>query len=176
MRFIGEAEAAAYFQRLGIAPSGLVRGSRAASRFKTDHLFYRSRLNTARSVASVLAGACGDYEECVVWAADLVWGDRSADEYPPPDWVNYRLWREGHGETRGIYDAPGHVFDASERAELERLLELAIYMGWDTLVGPRPCVVLMQLSHHDQISLHARTRKPGLLADLDRLGVRIAAT
>ena len=176
MRFIGGAEAAAYFRRLGIAPDGLVRGSRAGSRFKTDRLFYQSRLNTARAVASELAGACGDFEECVVWAADLVWGDRSADEHPPADWVDYKQWREAHGETRSLYDAPGHVFDASERGEFERLLELAIYMGWDTIVGARPCVVLIELSHHDEILLHARARKPSLLAALTRLGVRSAGT
>lgn len=172
MRFISESVAAEFFRQLGMGPSGLIPGSRAATRFKSDELFYRSRLATARDVSLELARAQGDYAECVVWASNLVWGDRSREEHPPRDWENYALWRQQHGETRSLYDAPGHVFELAEQAELAKLLEMAIHMGWDTLVGARPCKLLIGLSHHDEISFHARSRPTELISKLERLGVK----
>jgi hypothetical protein len=102
------------------------------------------------------------------------WGDRSLEEEAPPDWIDYARWRQQHGETRSLYDAPGHVFGAGETSELARLLELAIYMGWDTLVGTKPAKVVVELSHDDWIRIFARSKQKVLLAKLDKLGVKIS--
>ncbi|MGE3143313.1 MAG: hypothetical protein AB7L65_08320 [Hyphomonadaceae bacterium] len=138
VQFISKSESAAYFHRLGIETDGLFPGSRAAARLKSYELFYKSRLATAREVSLALADAQGDFSECVVWPFDLVWGDQSADEDASADWAAYARWREGHGEPRRLYEAPDHVAEAKEHLELARLLEMAIYLGWDTLVAARP--------------------------------------
>jgi hypothetical protein len=174
MRFTSKVEAEAFFRSLGIGPGGLAPGNRSATRFKSDDLYYRSRLATAREVSLVLADAQGDFTECAVWPFDLVWGDRSLEEHAPPDWIAYARWRQQHGETRPLREAPGHLFDANERSELARLLELAIYMGWDTLVAARPAKVLVELSHDDRITIRARSRRRALIARLERLGVKVS--
>jgi hypothetical protein len=172
MRFISPVASEAFFRSLGIGPGGLISGSRTANRFKSDALFYKSRLPMARDVAQVLARAQGEFTECVVWAFDLVWGDRSREEHPPKDWEDYARWRHQQGETRS--DAPGHVFDFSEQVSLARVLELAIYMGWDTLVGARPSKMLVELSHHDSVTIHARSRQTELISQLERLGLKVS--
>lgn len=171
MRFTSKIEAERFFRSLGIGPGGLTRGSRSATRFKSDDLYYRSRL-AAGEVSLVLADAQGDFTECVVWPFDLVWGDRSLEEHAPADWIAYARWRHQQGETRPLREAPGHLLEANERSELARLLELAIYMGWDALVAARPAKVLVELSHHDRITIHARSRQKALIARLERLGVK----
>jgi hypothetical protein len=171
VRFISKSDAEAFFRPLEIGPGGLMPGSRAATRFKSDDLYYRSRLNTAREVSLTLADAQGDFIECAVWPFALAWGDRSLEERAPADWITYAQWRQQHGETRPLHEAPGHLFDANDRSELARLLELAIYMGWDTLVAARPTKVLVELSHDDRITIHARSRQMALIAKLERLGV-----
>ncbi len=172
MQFLPQSDAEAFFRHLGFGPKGPVAGSRTATRFRSDDLFYKSRLETAREVSQLLAHAQGDFTECVVWACDLVWGDKTRDEDPPLDWKNYKRWREQHGETRSLYQTPGHVFGSTEHAELVRLLELAIHMGWDTLIGARPSKVLIELSHNDRITIHARSRQRELISALEHLGVK----
>jgi len=172
MRFISEIEAKAFFKKLGFQPQGLVPGSRAATKLKTDHLFYQSGIVPYAKIASLLTDTQGDFADCVVWPFDLVWGDRSQEDNPPEAWETYARWRRDHGEELNLRERPGHVFSAGEQAELARLLELALSMGWDTLVAARPAKMLFEFSHNDRISLHSRSHDTDLLSALAKLGVK----
>jgi hypothetical protein len=110
----------------------------------------------------------------VVWAFDLPWGDKSQDPDASNDWITYAKWRRAQGDQRSLYDAPAHVLEPGEQSELRRLLDFAIAIGWDTLVASRPAKVLLELSHHDRITVHARSRQPDLISALQRLGVKRA--
>lgn len=169
MRFVPRSEAVAFFQRLGLGPSGLIQSM--GRRFKSEEFRYRSRLTTAPQVSSLLVEAMGRYDEAMVWPHYVVFGDRSHDADAPPDWVAYRKWRVSHGASLGLHDAPGHLLVADERDEFIRLLELAIYLGWDALVGARRSKVLIELSHHDTITFHSRSRPSQVMAALERHGL-----
>jgi hypothetical protein len=171
MRFKSKSDSEAFFRPLGIGPGGLTPNSRTASRFKTARLCYQSRLATAREISLLLADTQGDFIECSVWPTALVFGDRSLDVPAPEDWIAYARWRQKHGETRALYEAPGHFFDTGEQSDLAQLLEQVIYMGWDALVAARPAKVLIELSHNDLITIHARSQQRTLIAKLERLGL-----
>ena len=168
MRFTTKPDAEAFFG----ARQKKTNGGRGASRFKAGNFHYVSRLTTAAEVSQALADAQGDFTECMVWPSALVWGDRSLEDPAPPDWAAYAQWRQKHGERRSLYEAPGHLFEAHERPELARLLEMAIYMGWDALVASRPFKASLELSHDDRVTIHARTRQAALVAKLEQLGMK----
>jgi hypothetical protein len=171
MRFITKSESEAYFAKLGIEGRGLVPGSRSAVRLKTFDIYYRSPFAAAREVAHALAVHQGDFSACLLWACGLIFGDRSLEAAPPPGWSDYRHWREAHGESRSLYEAPGHVFDAGEGEMLSRIIALAIVMGWDALVAAKPGKFTIHLSHDDRISIYARSQPSGLFGALSPLGL-----
>lgn len=171
MHFVAKSEAESFFQKLGMDRNGLVAGSRSAARLKIFDAYYQSRLPVAREVADLLAAHQGDFSVCHVWTHDLVWGDRALEEEPPPDWMEYRKWREALGERRSLCDAPGHIFDTGERGSLSKVIEWAIYMGWDALIAAKPNKIAVQLSHDDRISIYARSKPTELVAGLAALGL-----
>src|SRR5690349_2909793 len=130
MHFIGAEQSRQSFQKLGFERGEPARGGFAAT-MKTVEIYYESRLSTAREAAEAIASYQGDFDTCLMWACDLVWGDRSREDHPPRDWAVYRDWRNATGETRTLYEAPGHHFDRGEQDMLAKVIELAIYMGWD---------------------------------------------
>ena len=171
MRFITKSESEAYFAKLGIEGRGLVPGSPSAVRLKTFDIYYRSPFAAAREVEHALAVHQGDFSACLLWACGLIFGDRSLEAAPPPGWSDYRHWREAHGESRSLYEAPGHVFDAGEGEMLSRIIALAIVMGWDALVAAKPGKFTIHLSHDDRISIYARSQPSGLFGALSPRGL-----
>ncbi|UPK07611.1 hypothetical protein [Bradyrhizobium sp. 170] len=172
MRFVTQSESEPFFLKLGISRSGLVPGSHSAIRLKTFDAYYQSRLSVAAQVADALATHQGNFTACLLWAHDLVWGDRSLEERPPSDWAEYRRWRQTRGEKRSLRDAPGHFFDNGERDTLASVIEWAIHMGWDTLIAAKPNKAAIHLSHDDRITIYARSRPSELIARLTALGLK----
>jgi hypothetical protein len=171
MRFITKPESQAYFAKLGIGEQGLVPGSRSAVRLRTFDIYYHSPLAGGREVAHALAAHQGDFSECLLWAHDLIFGDRSLEAQPPPAWSEYRRWRKAERESRSLYEAPGHRFDAGERKAMCGIIELAITMGWDALIAAKPSKLIIHLSHDDRISIYARSRPSDLFDTLRSLGL-----
>jgi hypothetical protein len=172
MRFVTLSESEPFFLRLGINRDGLVTGSRSATRLKTFDAYYQSRLPTARRVSEALAAYLGGFTLCLLWAHDFVWGDRSLEERPPSDWAEYRQWREARGERRLLHEAPGHLFDAGEHSALAKVIEWAIYMGWDALIATKPNKAVIHLSHDDRITIYARSKPSELITRLTALGLK----
>jgi hypothetical protein len=171
MRFADRSESEEFFRRLGAGPDGrLIAGGRAAARFKTARFFYESGA-VDLELGAALARGQGDFSTCMVWAAELVFGDHSLEEEDFHGWAPYRRWRRGWQEKRSLYEAPGHVFMAGEQDELARVVDFAIRLGWDALVGSDTKKPIVHLSHNDLITLYARSRPADLLAELSRLGL-----
>ena len=88
------------------------------------------------------------------------------------DWKHFRDWRRRQGEWRNLYDAPGHLFEGHEHAALAKLIEWALYMGWDAIIAATPGKGAVLLSHDDYIRLCSRGTPEALLRHLERLGLR----
>jgi hypothetical protein len=172
MQFVTQSEAEPFFLRLGINRLGPLAGSRSATRLKVFDAYYQSRLPVARQVSDALVDCLGDFTVCSLWAHDLVWGDRSLEDDAPPDWAEYRQWREAQGERRPLREAPGHLFDARERETLAKVINRAIHMGWDALIAAKPNKAVIQLSHDDRITVYARSKPGELFAGLTALGLQ----
>ncbi|MDQ0467117.1 hypothetical protein [Labrys wisconsinensis] len=171
MHFVTRSESERFFERMGIDDRGPMPGSRSDARLKIFDVYYQSRLAVADKVSRVLASRQGDFSTCHLWVHGLPFGDRSLDETPPPDWARYRRWREATGETRSLYEAPGHVFQEGEQEVLARVIEFAILLGWDALIAAVPHKGVLDLSHDDRITIYARSRPSGLIVGLERLGL-----
>lgn len=46
--------------------------------------------------------------------------------------------RRGHGDRRRVLEAPGHVFESGEKAEVTGWLTLLLAFGWDAHFHPSP--------------------------------------
>ena len=171
MRFVDIPEAASFFRSLGFGPDGPLPGSRAESRFKTKRFAYQSRLAKSADVAGALTAALDEGSDIMVWATQLVFGDRSTEPSPPLHWLPYARWREAQGPSGPLDDCPGHVFAAGERVEAAFVVEQAILMGWDALIGSKTRKPVVTLSHDDIIGVHARSRPASLYLALGRLGL-----
>jgi hypothetical protein len=175
MRFLAADDCRTFFHRVGFDESGPIAGSRSATRFsKVFDCYYESgpalEPKLPRLVRALVAHQ-GEFAECVLWAAELVFGDRSWASPPRPDWVAYRQWRAAHHEPRRLFEAPGHVFDASERDLCATAVAWALRLGWDAFLASRERASVTALSHDDRITIYARTRPTALIVDLAKLSL-----
>lgn len=170
MQFLIRAECEDFFAKLGIDRGGLIAGSRGADRFKTLEVFYDPR-QVSDGMAKFIAAGQGRYTECLVWCADLVFGDRSLEPHAPRPWLDYAKWRRTMGEPRDLYDAPGHLFEPGERDRLAEVLAWAIFLGWDAYAAAKPNKFVLRVCHDDYLTIYSRSTPSGLLDDLRKLGL-----
>jgi hypothetical protein len=89
----------------------------------------------------------GEWSECLLFV--LQWGIWSSTE----DWPAYYAARGGHDERRSLRVAPGHLFEWTERNELNRSLTMVMEFGWDAEVFPviqsRPPTRRLFVSHDE---------------------------
>lgn len=64
-------------------------------------------------------------------------------------------YRRSLGDDRPLHAAPGHLFDAHERKEVECLIGLALYFFWDASIFDAGSIWL-ELSHDEVFSVSAR--------------------
>lgn len=63
-------------------------------------------------------------------------------------------YRRSLNESRSIAEAPGHIFDSSDRNELECVLDLVLYFFWDASVFA-PGGIWIRISHDEVFSVRA---------------------
>ncbi|MEO1322301.1 MAG: hypothetical protein AAFV59_04760 [Pseudomonadota bacterium] len=171
MDFIGNTPAKLFFKKLGIDCEGLISGSRAATRFKTQIWVYQSPLVEAATVSEQLLDLYNGFERLVVWPHTLVWGDRSNDPTATPDWKEYSQWRHKSGEAADLTDRPAHVFEKDEVELAYQALQYGFYLGWDALIGSNTSSPLIELSHNDKLTIHARQNFSTLADRFEKLGL-----
>lgn len=64
-----------------------------------------------------------------------------------------QLVRCALGENRPLQDAPGHLFHAIERDDLECVLDLCLYNFWDAILVTSEASSLVTLSHDEWMEI-----------------------
>jgi hypothetical protein len=85
-------------------------------------------------------------------------------------WTRFRHWREGCGEARRLYEAPGQVFSADESGALVEAIAFALQLGWDAWLAANRGNKLIVFSHDDRVEIHRGCVRANLQRDLLRLG------
>lgn len=119
-------------------------------------LYYASGRASYAADASEIVTSLKAYSQATLVFELAITGDGYAGtNQPDPRWKAYRRWRSSVGETRRLYDAPGHVFAAEDRESLLWVMDLALQIGWDTWLAATPGRHLAFLSHDDRIELYS---------------------
>jgi hypothetical protein len=96
-------------------------------------------------LARQLVSWVGEFETALFWLSDWPF-------YQPDEMAIIMSMRRGHGECREVIDAPGHVFNITERDEMVGWISLMINFGWDGHLYTSPFHGNMfQTSHEDFI-------------------------
>src|SRR5262249_35995383 len=135
MKFLTAAECGSYAHRIGPKKDLLDRRKLSTMKRRIDFT-YRSRLENGRPVATQIASCLGNVADALLWTHGLVWGDRTQEPDASPDWICYGHWRAKLGATGPLYELPGQLFAATERAELAEGIEWTIYTGSDAIILP----------------------------------------
>lgn len=171
MQFLTDAECQDFFAKLGIDRDGVIPGSRGAERFKITEVSYGDSCPYADQMAKSIAVHQGNFETCLLWCESLVFGDKINEPYPPKVWREYYRWRKEMGETRDLHDAPGHLFEQSERDTLEQITAWALRMRWEAYIAAKPNKFVLHMCDDAFLTLYARSTPSGLLDDLRKLGL-----
>jgi hypothetical protein len=117
-------------------------------------LYDKSGARDYASAAQLIADSIGGFSKVTMLFLFAITGDGwNEDAREHKCWRAYRQWREAAGDTRRLYDAPGHRFDAGEASQLTRVIELALELGWDALIAAVPGRQLAFLSHDDRMEV-----------------------
>src|SRR6266478_3367450 len=156
MKFLTTTEWEDCARRIGPKKDILDRPKLCTMKIRIDFT-YRSRLENGRPVATEIASCLGSFASALLWTHGLVWGDRTQEPDAPRDWVYYGRWRAKLGATAPLFELPGQLFDAAERAELAERIEWTIDTGWDAIILPRPTRIRVHVARDDRMSLHCRS-------------------
>jgi hypothetical protein len=127
-------------------------------------LYYNSGNRDYAAAANVITASIGAFTEATMLFLYSISVDGGHEGMADGRWSRYRRWRDANGDTRRIYDAPGHRFKFHEVRQLSEALAFSLELGWDALLAARPGRQLMALSHDDRIEIH-RGFERRLLAD-----------
>ncbi len=75
-----------------------------------------------------------------------------------PSSVNRHLcavWRRSHGESRSLDEAPGHLFESWEDADLATLVHLALLGGWEFSAHAAAGLRSLAVSHEGETAFSA---------------------
>jgi hypothetical protein len=106
------------------------------------------------AVAASARASLRAWDECLLWITLTgVWPSTE-------NWPAFYALRGEENERRALYIAPGHVFDASEGAKLQRFLSVVMECAWDAWVLPsqqnRPMEGRLRVSHDEWLELQSQ--------------------
>ena len=134
-------------------------------------LCYASGQKDYAPAARLIAQAAGTFSEAAVLFSFCMTGDGWLEHNrADPGWQTYRQWRKNLGETRRLYDAPGHLAESGEIEHLSRVIEFALILGWDAMVTAKPGRNLLFLSHDDRLDVMVGFEARTLAKKLLKLG------
>jgi hypothetical protein len=118
-------------------------------------LYYNSSNCDYSQAANAITASIGEFTRAAVLFFFCLGGDGwNKCNVTDARWGRYREWRRAQGDTRRLYDAPGHLFEAREGERLSKVIEFALQLGWDALVTATPGRQLLFLSHDDWIAIY----------------------
>ncbi len=65
-------------------------------------------------------------------------------------------YRSYLGETKPLFDAPGHVFDKTDLAALQTLLGISLYFFWDAVLIEGTMGLVVRFSHDECMDIYAK--------------------
>jgi hypothetical protein len=134
-------------------------------------LYCRSGKRDYLSAAQAIVAALGAFTKATVLYQFAVTGDGWNELVQDHEgWRAYRAWRKAAGETRRLYHAPGHQFEAADADHLVRVIASALELGWDALVAASPKRQLVFLSHDDRMEIYRGFEASALSEKLVALG------
>jgi hypothetical protein len=118
-------------------------------------LHYTSGNRDYSLAASAITASMGRFAEATLLFSFCLTGDGwTAANATNERWGRYRQWRAANGESRRLYDAPGHRFEPHEAERLSEVINFALQLGWDALVAAKPRRQLLLLSHDDRMEIY----------------------
>lgn len=128
-------------------------------------LYYNSGGRDYSIAADAVTASIGRFTEATLIFLFSVSGDGWNEDLAGNErWRRYRQWRRSHGESRRLYEVPGHQFGPHEAERLSKAIAFALDLGWDALVAAKPKRQLLLLSHDDRMEIY-RGFEGRLLAD-----------
>src|SRR6266508_2115744 len=87
-------------------------------------LYSKSSNRDYSPAAKAITASIGAFTEVTLHFSFCVSGD-GWNEHSAADkrWSRYRQWRAANGESRRLYDAPGHQFEPHEAEHLAKAIE-----------------------------------------------------
>jgi len=162
MHFLSRDEAA-------IVVRGYQREIEAISQPKAT-IYYDSGPRDYHPAANAIVWSLGDFEQGAIFFVSCPWGDGwNETQISNPRWQSYRQWRLGLGESRRLHDVPAHIAETGETAELAKVIEFALILGWDAIVAAEPGRHRQLLSHDDRLEIYRCAKWRGLEKKLSRL-------
>lgn len=116
-----------------------------------------ARVRYPESAARLLSMAGQVEEHIQPYSTCLVWVTQSGIWPSSENLHLYHVWRRSHGDTRFLFEAPGHWFLDYERTDLVTLLHLALLFAWDVYVVPSPSYGAVFLSHDEFADFYFRS-------------------
>jgi hypothetical protein len=121
--------------------------------------------NARIALARMLVSWFGEFRDCEFWISEFgIWPSSE-------DRNLYRRLRSSHGDSRELYEAPAHLFEFSEKPDLETYLGVAMLFGWGGHVVPDPLRVYLYLSHDGWLHVAAREGLGKIRSDLDEFEI-----
>ena len=134
-------------------------------------LYYESGHRDYSEAANAIVAAAGKFTDATLHFLFCVSGDGWNDGLGADErWDRYKRWRGANGESRRLYDAPGHRFEAHEAGHLSDTIAFALQLGWDALIAARPGRQLLFLSHDDRMEIYRGFEWRSLAEKLMKLG------
>jgi len=118
-----------------------------------------------RSLSRELIYRMGPFSSVLLWMTD--WPFAQEDEM-----AIVTALRRSHGYRTPLIEAPGHIFESSEREEFAGWMTLMLWFEWDAHVFPSPFSgTVLHTSHHDEVRVTSSRKEP--LAELDEAARRL---
>ena len=122
-------------------------------------------LNARFALARLFVSWFGEFRDCEFWISEYgIWPsfeDRNL----------YRRLRRTHGDFRELHEAPAHLFEFGEKADLETYLGIAMIFGWGGHILPDPLRVYIFLSNDGWLHVAAREGIGKIMSDLDKFEI-----
>jgi hypothetical protein len=134
-------------------------------------LYYDSSDRDYSIAANAITASIGKFTWATLFFLFCVTGDGWTEgNATNKRWARYRQWRAANGESRRLYDAPAHLFEAREAERLSEVIDFALQLGWDALVAAKPRRQLLLLSHDDRMEIYRGFERRLLAEKLTALG------
>ena len=175
MEFLTPAECEEFFVRVGFDAEA-VMNLRRVDKKHAANFHYQSRLGPMKRTCELIATKFPSYTTALFWTSCSPWGDGVSSEDDPyrarSEWQQITAFRKARGETRRLYDAPGHLFGTAERDAIALFAEVAIGIGWDSVLAARPNKTVIYFSHDDIVQVQSDKNLSEISEQMTKLGFK----